>query len=325
MREGKELPTKTAYDRLEFVFSPAIESGRNIVTVKNGKRRILSAAQIPAVTDRVTETFSVDGKRVTIDIGLLNNEKMNNGPFWLIFGHRVIASTSIGTGCYTAQGVGGRITLHEEWKSHLTKNKDDIATDTDELDQMILDRIEPLLKEAQQQSETFESELLLHDLEEMINTAVQTQNRKVGRAKRKSRKKATGTVDPTGKGSRHKSAERVNETPERDVVQRESAGDQPAPRRGLRIKWYESDGGPMGRFDTVGSSVMLNTAHKYIRRCREDNDRLLLMSAAVVIIADHQVRHPNGKPVLKFAFDSFVDAFSALITSTPEVDHATAT
>ena len=325
LRDGKRPPGKPAFDRLAWVFTPAINAGKKIVVKHRKGALALQPAMLPEMSDRVADTFSVDGRMVSIDIGLTNGESVTNGPIWLVFGHRIISGTSLGTGNYGIKNIAGTITLHDEWKSLLTKHKDDLTIETDLLESEIFQRIEPLLVVAQQISETFESVLLTNELSNMLNSTVQKAQRKQGTGKRRQTRASSGTVKPVNTGRRHTSAEEVNQN-DGDVKERDCDFKPNARQRGIHVKWYgDANTAILGRFDSVANAVVLNDNNRLIATRKGMTDRTPILMAAVMIIADHEVRHSDGKPVLSFAYDNFKDACGALVDSFAEVDHAAAT
>lgn len=312
--EDRNIPGSTIIERLEWMFSPALASGRNIVFVRKEKETKLAAAVIPERTGVIRETFLFEGKRVSIDIGMMEKREMQNGPFWLVFGHRVIAATSLGTGDYSAKGIGGCIVLDDQqWKPLLTKNKNDLDCDTTALGEMILQRIETLLMVAKEESDTFESELLLRSVEDMLNGSINNLKQKIGRENRGSGS-ARGAVQPKHTGRQRKTAKKVSETPLHDV--RERLSEQAVPSRGrIRIKESNDSADVLGRFDAIGNTIVVNVNHPFIVAARQQADRLAFFSAVSSILADYQVRNPDGRAVLKYAYTSFAKAVGDLMSS----------
>ena len=321
LRPSKNPPSKVAFDKLGWAFTPAIQQGYAIVIKQRRGAVAMSPCPLPELTDVVDDTFSVDGRSVSIRIGLTDGTPVMNGPLWLVFGHRIISGTSLGTGSYGIRNIAGTITLAPEWKECLTKHKDDLTIDTADLEDAIFSRIQPLLEEAQQISETFESTLLTNELTDMLNTAVDKTN-KQGTGKRRKTKEQDGTVEPKDSGRKHSFAERVNEN-SGDVKERESPPTKR--RRGIHIKWYsDHEKAKLGWFDSVANCVVLNDQNRFIESRRPLADRTGIVCTAIAVIADYQARNPNGKPVLQFSYSSFADAYGAMVDAIAEVTHVEA-
>lgn len=314
LKPGKKPPAKRAFERLAWAFTPAMWAGKRIVVKHRKGSYELKPCPMPTLVDSVNSTFSVAGKDVTINIGLTDGAEIANGPLWLCFGHRIISGTSLGTGAYSVKNIAGTIRLHEEWKEHLTKHKDDLKSSSDELEEAILQRIKPLLKEAQKASETFESVLLTNELTDLLNSTL-SRAKKKGRAKRGTGK-TSGTVKPKGSDRKHKHAKEVHEC-DGDVEERD--GEQPMRKGSAYVKFsHDSDPKKMGRFDVVANTVILNENNNFVSVYKNHYDRTGLMTAVMAVIADHHVRNPNGKAVLSFAYESFADVYGGLANAYAE-------
>lgn len=310
----KTRPTKDCRDKLQWLFTPAIRAGQRIRFLGSG----LSALATPPLTDAVECRFDVDGHEVEIAIGRVA-EAFPNGPFWLVHKHRVIDQTGIGTCQYSSSGIGGVITLHgDSWTPMLGKNKDQLTQYVDELEQAIFHRIEPLLKDAAKDSEMFESQLLVNDLQEMLNGILSDEKTRQGKGKRGRTSGKAGTVEPTGNGAKHRTAQEVHQDGE--VSERDPS--VVLPRRGVRMKMWDGDGLKIGKFDANEKAVYLDASHPYIRMAADSGDRLCLLQAVAIVLADYEVRHEGSQRILRGMYGDFCEAVSELLRSVKEVQHA---
>lgn len=311
---SKGLPSVACQKKIAWLFSPAIQSG---VKISFGGVSTLQAVALPALTDVVSDTFAVAGMNVTIEIGRCNGP-VTNGPFWLEYCHRVIEATGIGTCQYGVSGIAGRIILAEEWKPLLGKNKDQLTEHIDELEQAIFSRIEPLLQEAAAESETFETQMILSDLEGVLNAFIGSQKKK-GKSRRPGKPRSKpGTVLPVG--SDRTTGQAAVVSGEGDVIEAEGT----MPRRGMRMKYQQSDSPLMGRYDKSEVCVYLNDAHPAVAKAKEEGNRLALLQSAAAIIAEHESRFSEGQGLLSFAHDSVLEIQSQLMATVKEVENAVA-
>jgi hypothetical protein len=324
LRKDKKYPSKSEFESLAWVFTPAISSGRSITTCKADRNSVLTPSILPPMTDCVRDTFDVDGRKISIEIGIVKKgHSMSRGPLWLIFGHRVIDKTNLGCGNYSTMGIGGSITLDEVWKPFLTKNKDGMTADLDNVGAAILQRIEPLLKHAQSISEDVESAKMRHELEGMLNASCildpggEPGNKGKRKQKRRPAKNNTGTVTPVGTPRTIRTAEKIHPDIQGNVA---CAGDaQPRKRKGFRIDFCEIGKAEIGDFLALTSTVLLNLNHPFIAEMKRAGNRPAMYSAAVALVTDHGVRKPDNKPVLSCTYESFAKAFGdMMLTFTPQ-------
>jgi hypothetical protein len=299
---GRQQPKSEAFDRLAFVFSPALSRGLQIVRVADNKtKQPLTPCELPPLSETSRATFDIDGKQVEIEIGIVpENTKMRFGPFWLQYGHRIIDSTSIGAEGYSVARLGGRITLGKGWK--LTKNKDDLGELKERLSEAIATRIKPLLEQAQKLSESIESMKMRTELENILNEAIK-------RKKREKRSKVEesqhGAILPRNTGRTRSSA--ANFHPDKDGSVRDVAK-----KRGFTLDYYEDDEQVLGQFDYNGTRVRLNNSHPFVAFAKSTSNRVALLSAAWALIANYAVRHQGQHTLLKFEWEDFAQAFAGL-------------
>jgi len=325
LRKDKKYPTKSELDSLAWVFTPAISSGRSITTCKSDRNSVLTPSVLPPMTEFVRDSFEVDGRGVSIQIGLVKKgHTMARGPLWLIFGHRIIDKTNLGCGNYSTMGVAGSITLDEAWKPFLMKNKDGLTADLDSVGAAILQRIEPLLKQAQSISEDVESTKLRHELESMLNASsiLDINGIPGSKAKRKQKRRParnnTGAVAPVGTSRTIQTAEKVHP----DIAGNVTCADDQTParkRKGFTIDYCEIDHSEIGDFLPLTTTVMLNLNHPFIAEMKRQGNKPALYSAAVALITDHGIRKPDGRPVFACTYESFAKAFGEMMLAfTPQ-------
>jgi hypothetical protein len=307
LRKGRNQPSPDAFDRLRFIFTPALARGQQIVRTGDGDaRRALEPVKLPPLQEAVRSQFDIDGKQVEIDIGILpENERMIHGPFWMQYGHRIIDSNSIGAGQYSTLRVGGTITLGKGWS--LTKNKDDLTEQNKaRLADAIFARIEPLLQKGERLAESVESQALRSALESVLNDSIK------GKKKERRTKPAesqTGAVAPVRSGQKRTKASKTHNI----AGQCESGEISPVGRKtGFTLDWCDDEPNVIGRFDSTGSRVALNINHPYIKSAKATQNRVALLSAAWVLIADYGATHKGNNKLLSFDWDSFAGAFSQM-------------
>lgn len=305
LRHGKNGPASEAFDRLAFIFSPALRKGLQIVRSGDKGRQPLEAPKVPHLLDAVVAEFDIDGKHVAIHIGILpDGEKMpHGGPFWLQYGHRIIDATAIGVGQYSASRLGGTITLGKGWT--LTKNKDDLSHRTDALGDAIFSRIKHVVEKGENLAENIESQQLRSELENLLNEAVKGG----GRRERRKRGDSQGSIVPANTGRKRTRAEKIHPQLTGSILD----GTSPAGRkRGFILDWDNIEGGQIGRFDGIGSRVTLNLDHPFVSAAKSSSNRVALLSAAWALIADYAVTHKGQNKLIAFDWDNFAMAFSEL-------------
>jgi hypothetical protein len=305
LRHGKNIPSEDAFGSLEFAFTPAISRGIQIVKSKNGRRVPLIPVEMPMRDDVIQAEFDIDGKSVKIDIGILpNGVTIERGPFWLIYDHRIIESTSIGAGHYSVRRVAGTITIGDGWA--LAKNKDDLSESHERLADAIFVRIEPILKKADQLAETIDSAALRGELQSMLNSAINQANKV---KEKRTKGTSVGSVEPKNKGGTRQRATNVQEG-QGSVL---SLGARSGRNGGYVFDWCELDKSSIGKFERSGMRVSLNLNNTFVQEIKANNNREAMFAIVWSLIADYECRHDReGTPLLKFSFDDFPSAMGGL-------------
>ena len=312
LRPGKVGPQRSAYETLAFVFTPAIQRGLQIAVSSLKGAEALKPLQMPLLQEPVRSEFEVDGNQVSIDIGILPaGQRMEKGPFWLIYDHRIIAASSIGAGEYSVRRVGGTIKLGKGWK--LSKNKDSITENLERLDNAIYAKIKPLMAKAHAIAESIENDAIKLEIEKALDEAVAGVNGSNGTAKgREGRNKgdSSGSILPRSTGRKRKNAAIVHPLPGSidDIGNKgNSAG-----RNGKFVLDYDEMDDELGKFERLGMRVTLNLLHPFVKESISQDNRQSLLLCAFSLIADYSVRHEGEAKVMRFHYGDFASAMGAL-------------
>jgi hypothetical protein len=317
LSERRNLPPSDTYGKIAFIFTPALSRGLQIISRKNGKSTALEPVRLPLLQDAVNAEFDIDGKTVAINIGILpDGVKMQNGPFWLQYGHRIVGETSLGaslgTTCYSTSRIGGVIVLGKGWK--LTRNKDDLSDNRDRLNDAIFCRIEHLLQKGQSLAESIESQLLRSELESALNESVRPST---ARKEKRSKGETHGTVLPIQSGQKRRKASQTQE----GSGSVDESGNRTS-RRGFAFDWCSDDELKIGRFDSIGTRVYLNECHPFISQARAANNRPSMLACAYLLIAQHAATTRDQNKLLAFEAGDVLENFGRF-ASTIKVEGAT--
>jgi len=312
LRPDKIGPQTPAYDQLAFVFTPAIQRGLQIVRSNGRKSHALEPLEMPLLQEPVRSEFQVEGNEVSIDIGLLpEGQKMEKGPFWIIYDHRIIAASSIGAGEFSVRRVGGTIKLGKGWK--LSKNKDSITENMERLTDAIYVRIKPLMEKARAIAESIENEAIKFEIEEALDNALAGVNgsKRPGKG-REGRNKgdSSGSMSPRRTGRKRKNAAIVNPLPGSidDLGNKASS----TGRKRNFILDYDEMEDELGKFERLGMRVTLNLLHPFIKESLSQDNRQALLLCAFSLLADYEVRHEGEAQLLRFHYGDFASAMGAL-------------
>jgi hypothetical protein len=303
LRKGRQAPSSDAFEKLSWVFTPALLEGKQIIRQKGIHGIPLQAKRVPPLSKSIAEQFTVEGKAVDIHIGIMQEgERIYSGPFWIQYGHRYIGSGSIGVGDYSTQGMAGVIKLGKGWA--LTKNKDDISELRDELAEEIHKRIEPLLKEAQAKSQSLFISQLRVDCENMLNLHLQEHLRE---ARTKPAVSQRGTVLAVGTGRRRRNATKVHDAAGSVVRIKGSNGGR------VKIDFNQlGDQCTAAIFDPSDYRVMLNTDHPFVAKAQTSGNRPVINLLAVIALHQYQMENRDGNR-LAFSIADPVMAFGQLL------------
>ena len=304
LRQGRNLPDNHAWDRLAWVFSPGIESGLQIRRHSGTGWVRLAARPMPLFSDDavVTDSFTVNGKAVSIHIGLLRQgERAVDGPFSFAYRHRIIETSTLGAKGMSCLNVSGRVTLGDGWV--FSKNKDAIAENCDELEDAIHSRIRHILVKAEQQAMDIQSSALRQSIEHLVNTGLESSKREA----RTSRKEATGTVEPRHTGAKRTKASKIHEHLPGSVAHSAAAR-----KRGITIDWFHG-AETIGRYEPRSNTVLLNVDHPFVANTKSDSNDHALAAIAMAVLADFCVTNTENGQKLLIRVDDFGSTFGNLM------------
>lgn len=286
-KTGKDY--QTLIDDLSYVFTPALEQGRQIV-FRGRTEHLATPFRPPPLDESIEKVVDVEGKEVSIHVGLVASGEINLRPgFTYSHFHRVVIKNgSFGCKELVSDGVFGRIRLGEGWR--LTKNKNDIDDHREQLAEAVFSVAYPLLKKAVDrghrfQTSAFESEVT-NNLRDML----------AGVRKEKERRDpggSTGTVTPKNTGRKRKRAKK------------RQPGDSPlegVPTGQLCVTFREYDCATIGEVDDNGT-VWLSRSHRLIKQLRSDNDTRAVAILAANMISQWDSTRSNGQQRLLPQFE----------------------
>lgn len=310
----RSAPTERHFDQLAWVFSPAILDGKSIfVPAKNTARR-LKPVLLPTFIESVKDEFEIDGKRVAIDIGVTEKREVldGEGPIWIQFGHRYIDRSFIGCGEFAANRVRGVVRLinpedKQGPKWNLSKNKDSLTDNKDELAAAIHIRIKPLLEF----SDALSTNSDMMDLAKEIQTEIQSlvvghkRNAKEGRGSGDGSKGSGKGATPKATGRKRKNAAQFD-------LEEEGSVEVPVADGVLdtlvkcKLPFHFTDFASeetVGKF-TKDGGIRLNSKNKVVAKLCADKNRDGLYALVVAVIS-HNIITKDGKQRFLFARDDF--------------------
>ena len=310
----RSYPTERHFDELAWVFSPAILAGKSVfVPAKNVLRR-LKPVLLPRFIESVTDEFEINGKRVAIDIGVTEQREVldGEGPIWIQFGHRYIDRSFIGCGEFAANRVRGVVRLinpidEDSPKWSLSKNKDSLTDNKDELAAAIHIRIKPLLEFSDALSTNSDMMDLAKEIQSEIQTLVVSHKRNA-REGRSGKSGASGA----GKGATPKATGRKRKNARQFDLEEDGSVEVPSSEGVLgtlincKLPFHFThfaNEETVGKF-TKDGGIRLNSKNKVVAKlCAEKNRDGLY--ALVVAVISHNIITKDGKQNFLFARDDF--------------------
>lgn len=272
---NRKTASQESFDRLAVTFMPAILSGKQIVRSVKGRRMPIIPYRLPAMQEAVEESFDVDGRPVSIHVGIAQEgERIEQPGFLICYKHRVIKVSDIGTKHYNADRVIGRIILGHGWQ--LTPHKNDFSDHSEELEDAVFARIQHLLAKSDRMSDIVESNALRAELESMVNESLRDANAQEKRPGRS--EKQFGTALPASTGRRRKKAA------EFDPLSSGSVEQKTAKRRGLQIKWGYLGPVVLGKCYPETRTVMLNLENHFVDAMKAAKNRPALYAIAIGLL-----------------------------------------
>lgn len=270
VRGPKRFPTgenlNPVLDELAFMFSPALSNGRAIIVSIDGKRLALSPPAVPKWIDSIDCQVQVGKKTAHIHAGIVAPDTPNRRRgLSYFFAHRnIITSTSKGCNGYPVAHVSGSVELDGSWK--LGQNKASITDDDwDALCDAVLEKMQPLLIKAAQQTEHLASTRLKTSLEQRINETF-------GKAMRPGKSGKARSVKPVGTARFVKRASKVSGVGSVLSANGTRAG-------AISIEFITDPDDAMCRVDLIGSRVTLNRHFAFVKanESSENRDALLAL------------------------------------------------
>lgn len=303
LRSGRNIPSEDVFKKLALVFSPAIVQGLQIVRIVNGKSRPLAAVPLPEFSESVQDTFDVNGKSVSINIGILKPEsRMTEGPFCFAYRHRIIEASSLGAKSMSCMAMGGMVVLGDGWE--FTKNKDSIAENCDALEDAIYERIRHMLIKANKMAMDVQSDQIRTELESLVNAAVAEAKREA----RHSTRESSGSVKATGRHGKRTKASKIHIDLPGSVT---DSGDH-VRKRGVRIDWCRISSDEIGSYDSRTNTVNMNLEHPFVAAAKMTPNQPALFAVAFAVYTDWLCTHKDGQRTM-FEVDDFGSTLGRLI------------
>lgn len=304
VRKTRNMPDDKVFEKLSWVFSPGLLGGKQIVRIKNDARKPIKPVCLPELVESVQDSFLVDGKHVSIHIGITKPDAKKFGnAFYFAHLHRIIDDSSLGSKGMSCQNMAGLVTLGDGWQ--FSKNKDSMTDSQDELEDAIYQRIKHLLGKAESLSRDVESAQIRGELEKVLNDALSETKREA----RTHRKESIGTVEPKYTGRKRTTAEKIHENMPGSVIT--ATGRRAS---GIRIDWSTLMDDAIGTYDYRANTVFLNTCHQYVAQAKADRNHSSLLLMAVAVFSDWQCTH-KGDQRTAFPVEDFSPTFSMLLKS----------
>jgi hypothetical protein len=314
----RNAPAENHFKKLAWMFSPALQEGKQIL-VPSGKFLIpLKAIVLPPFIDFVEESFTVEGKHVEIRIGIVSESApaCNGMPIWVQYGHRNITKTNLGCGSYTTDRIRGIVKLKkgksdESWQ--LTANKDDLTDFKDELNEAIGIRIRWMLEKAEQLMQDVANDMIKSELETQINEAIAKAKKQEKERRPGERGQSIGAIARIGTGKKRRRAT-VSDPNEEGSVEKQGEG-KTRLKRGICIAFgtYETQD-TVGEYDSLSSRVTLNKTHPFIAEAKQRKNHTALHAIAFGLICNWQVTHA-GDQKLMFSSDCFEECYGRVLAA----------
>lgn len=304
LRDDRKAPSQEVFNKLGFIFSPAITQGLQIVRIVGGKANPVSATPLPPFSESVQDSFEIDGKSASLNVGILQpGTRMPEGPFCFAYRHRVIEHSSLGSKNMSCMSMGGMITLGDGWV--FTKNKDAIAENADQLEDAIYSRIKHLLVKANKMAMDVQSDQIKTELESMVNEALGEARREARHSTRETR----GTVKPAASGTKRTRASKIHV----DLPGSVTTDADGVRRRGLKIDWCQIGSDDIGKYDPRTNTVNLNLEHPFVAAAKVSHNNPALFAVAFAVYAEWLCMHKDAQQRTLFEVDDFGSTLGRLI------------
>jgi len=289
---------------LSYTFSPALRSGRQILLKSPRQKKItVCSGWIPPVMEKVIEDeFMVGGKGVKIRVGIVpEGVKNKRSGFSFSHRHRIITNSALGSNGHSVSRICGLVELDRKWV--LSKNKTDIVSDQIPLAEAIWVRCGDIIKESAKQARIISN----RELEAKVSDALQSLLSPKKKARRDVDSKKNGTKDPTGKGSKHRRAKKVQ--PGDSLIAKCAAG-------AFRMEQESNDEGNVGHVDIPGGVIYLDPNHGRIKHHIESDNTEALVDTCMTLLT-HEAVETNQRgcfPSMKNN-EGFVEILSTILAA----------
>lgn len=299
---------------LGFTFAPALWSGRRIVIDRDNETLPVEAWKLPEMQSYVEGGESKDGIGFTVRAGLV--ERNSEGPFILSFQHRIIGATTEPCGALSAsERFMAFVELQGKWP--MLRHKDGIkeSLEAEWLYESLHQICFPLLRKVHQEGETVLLDELAAYLELNLGPII-------GRPRRPNPGTKSGTIEPAGSDRSVSEAETVNTEIVHIVEERESTNR----KKGFNIRYQDMDSNDVGRVDVNKKRVeiALNQNHTCVAECRRVNNKVLLKSICMALLASHQSLADESQMAFNFenenSAERFMSSFSLMMKVLAERD-----
>lgn len=291
---------------LGFTFHPAVSSGRQIVVTARKKNHVISPYQLPPLAAIVEGEASVNGKTIRVHAGIVPPEHKNKRPgFAYLFHHRVIDVTSLGAKGYSTARVCGSVHLGDKWG--LSKNKTSLAdNDADALEAAVFNIVEPMLKEAQTQTQNLASTTLSKRVANLLNQATR-------KAKRKPRENQTGKIEPKGTDRKVRKARRSK--PGASIIGPRNLG-------GLGIDFTDDSSKGIGWVDLPGNKIWLWSDHPFVAYVLKTDNHEALIALVASLYVEHLGQSEDSTkqkllPAMAGVDEEFTRGMTSLLEGVP--------
>jgi hypothetical protein len=287
-----------------YLYSPAIKQGKRILLSRvNAGTDEAPRLRMPELFPGHIDTSIAIGKRkARVFVGMVRNPQENTRPgITYMHGFRVILeNTGLGCGDASTRRVWGFVELKEGWR--LSKNKDDIGSDKDELGAAVYGACKSLLDKIAADDATVKSAAFATSLTEALRGLFGAPDKKAFRDKGDK----SGSIEPIHGPKKHKKARKLQ--PGERIAQEMRGGK-------LRVEFAPSppDDVSVGRVDPAGERVILHENHPYVQKIRagQNHDAGFLLVLSLVVGHDSALG-PNGQRLIPgIAELQFEDRFAA--------------
>jgi hypothetical protein len=267
-----------------FIYAPAIKQGRQITLRPPAQKSVpqpVKGYQSPELEpDKIDTEIEVSGKRARVYAGIVPRGVPNRrAGISYTYGFRVIIPASThGCGSYDFTRIAGIVDLGEGWV--LSKNKDSITANEEELYAAVFDTIEPLLKRAETVGRQLESAAFEHRANERFQSMVGGCRSDPDAKAKRGKGDEHGAKTPTGLGGKHARA----------AVEQEGqtfAGSRSRARAqsdAFRLVFQDGIADKLAEFKAPGTVVIYNE-HAFARACRATNNDLAVAGLAAAVCA----------------------------------------